>query len=313
MVAGPGPRKLFGARISFAGVPCHGDQMAVLNIQHRTTYRYHTAVSLGPHRLLLRPRESRDVRLISYELAVTPHAAVSWAYDVFGNAVASAAFHGQTQQLEISSTASLDLAAVQWPIFEIAASAITYPFRYTDDDWTDLGALANQFQDEESLELRNWARRFIAGDRTDTLSLLKDLSAGVSNWVSYESRDDEGTQSPLQTLKRRVGSCRDFALLFAGAARCLGFGARLVSGYLQPAQDVIGSQGEGSTHAWAEIFVPGAGWITFDPTNGTMGGFGLIPVAVVRDIRLAMPVAGGFLGPSDALIDMTVNVSLKSE
>jgi transglutaminase-like putative cysteine protease len=293
--------------------PAIGANMTVLNIRHRTTYRYRTAVSLGPHRLLLRPRESRDVRLVSYELSITPRAAVAWAYDVFGNAVASAVFQGQTDQLEIISSARLELAAVPWPIFDIAASAITYPFRYSGDDWTDLGSLViKQYPDQSSL-LRNWAQGFVASEPTDTLSLLKDLNAGVSKWVSYESREDEGTQSPIQTLDRRSGSCRDFALLFAEAARSLGFGARLVSGYLQPAQNVLGSLGAGSTHAWAEIYIPGAGWITFDPTNSTVGGFGLIPVAVVRDIKLAIPVAGGFGGPSDALIDMAVEVSLGTE
>ena len=103
------------------------------------------------------------------------------------------------------------------------------------------------------------------------------------------------------------------AMLFAEAARSLGFGARLVSGYLQPADSVLGSQGAGSTHAWAEIYVPGAGWIAFDPTNGTMGSFNLIPVAVARDIQLAIPVAGGFGGPSDALTDMLVEVSLRPD
>jgi transglutaminase-like putative cysteine protease len=285
-------------------------RMTVLNIQHRTTYRYRTAISLGPHRLLLRPRESRDVRVVSYDLAITPQATVAWAYDVFGNAVASAGFQGQTDKLEIISSARLELGAVPWPIFDIATSAINYPFRYSDEEWTDLGALANnQYSDQSSL-LRTWAQGFVASGNVDTLSLLKDLSAGVSRWVTYESREEEGTQSPIQTLERRSGSCRDFALLFAEAARCLGFGARLVSGYLQPAQNVLGSQGAGSTHAWAEIYIPGAGWITFDPTNGTMGGFGLIPVAVVRDIRFAIPVAGGFVGPRDAVIDMAVVVSL---
>jgi len=262
---------------------------------------------------MLRPRESREVRLVSYDLAVTPRAPVTWAYDVFGNAVGNAVFQEQTEQLDVTSTAKLELAAVPWPIFDIDASAISYPFRYSDEEWTDLGFLVNQQYPDQSWQLSNWAKSFIASDQTDTLSLLKDLSAGVSRWVSYESREDEGTQSPIQTLERRVGSCRDFAVLFAEAARSLGFGARLVSGYLQPAHDVLGSQGEGSTHAWAEIYIPGAGWITFDPTNGTMGGFGLIPVAVVRDIRLAIPVAGAFQGPGNALIDMVVEVFVRTD
>jgi transglutaminase-like putative cysteine protease len=284
--------------------------MIVLNVQHRTTYSYRTPVSLSPHRLMLRPRESRDVRVVSYDLAIAPRAAVTWAYDVFGNAVASATFQEQTDQLVITSTASLELAAVPWPIFDIAAYAIFYPFRYSDEEWTDLGALGKQQYPDPNSRLQNWARDFVAADHTDTLSLLKDLSAGVSESLSYERRDDEGTQSPTETLERRFGSCRDYAMLFAEAARSLGFGARLVSGYLQPADNVLGSQGSGSTHAWAEIYVPGAGWIAFDPTNGTMGGFNLIPVAVSRDIRLAIPVAGGFGGPSDALTDMVVEVSL---
>ena len=113
-------------------------------------------------------------------------------------------------------------------------------------------------------------------------------------WITstlYQSREQEGTQGPLDTLDRGWGSCRDFAMLFAEAVRTLGFGARIVSGYLyNPNQDRTGSAGAGSTHAWAEVYVPGAGWITFDPTNRSVGGFNLIPVAVARDIRQAMPV-----------------------
>jgi transglutaminase-like putative cysteine protease len=284
--------------------------MISLNLQHRTRYRYRTPVNIGRHRLMLRPRESRDVRLISYDLAIKPQAALTWAYDVFGNAVGSAKFQDQTDELVITSTATLELAAVPWPIFDIAAYAISYPFRYSNEEWIDLGPLVNQHYQDPNGQLQNWARGFIASERTDTLSLLKDLSAGVSQYLSYASREDEGTQSPNETLERRIGSCRDYALLFAEAARSLGFGARLVSGYLRPVDNVLGSQGGGSTHAWAEIYVPGAGWIAFDPTNGTMGGFNLIPVAVVRDIKLAVPVAGGFVGLSSALIDMSVEVTL---
>ena len=148
---------------------------------------------------------------------------------------------------------------------------------------------------------------------TDTLALLKDLSIGVSEQIIYQSREDEGTQSPIQTLDRGCGSCRDFAVLFAEAARTLGFGARLVSGYFyNPNQDSVGSSGTGSTHAWAEVYIPGAGWITFDPTNRSVGGFNLIPVAVGRDIRQVMPVAGSFVGMTDAFQGMSVEVQVSS-
>ena len=206
--------------------------MITLKIHHKTTYRYRQPVSLGPHRLMLRPRESRDLRLISSDVAVTPAATVTWAHDVFGNAVATASFQTMADNLVIDSVAELQLNAAAWPVFDIAASAIFYPFRYSDDDWIDLGALTIQQYPDPAGRLRDWARAFVRGNPTDTLSLLKDLSAGVSKWICYQSREDEGTQSPIQTLDRGWGSCRDFAVLFVEAARSLGFGARIVSGYL---------------------------------------------------------------------------------
>jgi transglutaminase-like putative cysteine protease len=288
--------------------------LITLRIDHTTTYRYHQPVSLGPHQLMLRPRESRDLRLTSFELTVTPAAMVTWAHDVFGNAVATASFQTMADTLVVSSVADLQLDAAAWPVFSMAASAISYPFRYSDDEWTDLGALAIQQCPDPSGRLRAWAQGFVRGHPTDTLALLKDLSAGISAWIGYQTREDEGTQLPTETLDRGWGSCRDFAALFVEAARSLGFGARIVSGYLyNPDQGRVGSEGAGSTHAWAEVYVPGAGWITFDPTNRSVGGFNLIPVAVARDIRQAMPVAGSFVGLADALQGMSVEVRVTSQ
>ena len=244
--------------------------MISLHIHHRTTYRYRSPVGFGQHRLMLRPRESRELRLTAFELTVTPQATVSWAHDVWGNAVATAAFQAMGDTVAIDSVARIELDAVAWPIFDIAASAIVYPFRYSDNEWTDLGALTVlQYPDPDG-RLRDWARRFVRGTTTDTLALLKDLGAGVADAILYQSRDEEGTQSPLATLDRGWGSCRDFAVLFAEAARSLGFGARIVSGYLHA--PLPGAIGDGATHAWAEVFVPGAGWITFDTTNRSVGG-----------------------------------------
>ena len=212
--------------------------MTTLKIHHKTTYRFRQPVSLGPHRLMLRPRESRDLRLMSHTLAVTPSATVTWAHDVSGNAVGMATFATMTDMLVIDSVADILLNAAAWPVFAIAASAISYPFRYSDDEWTDLGPLTIlQYQDPAG-QLRDWAHGFIRSNPTDTLSLLKDLSVGVAERISYQSREVEGTQAPTQTLARGWGSCRDFAVLFAEAARSLGFGARIVSGYLyNPNQD----------------------------------------------------------------------------
>lgn len=287
--------------------------MTRLVIRHRTSYHYREPVDLGPHKLMLRPRESCDVRLRSFELTILPNPVVSWAQDVFGNAVATALIEDMTDRLVIESLAELDLESAAWPVFDIAARAISYPFRYSDEEWTDLGALAVQYHADPEGRLRSWARGFVAGNPTDTLSLLKDLSGGVTAWIRYQTRDAEGTQSPLQTLDRGWGSCRDLAVLFVEAARSLGFGARIISGYLHdPDGTMEGMSGDGSTHAWAEVYLPGAGWITFDPTNRSLGGFNLVPVAVARDIGQTMPVAGSFSGGSGTSGTLTVEIEVKA-
>jgi transglutaminase-like putative cysteine protease len=258
---------------------------------------------------MLAPRESRELRLLLHKVTFSPPAEVEWSRDVFGNDIATARFAVETSMLSIESTAEVELSASAWPVFDMDASAISYPFRYTDEDWTDLGAFAlRQYGDAEG-HLERWARRFIAANPTDTLSLLKDLNSGVHSQIRYQSRDDEGTQRPTHTLSRGWGSCRDLAVLLVEAARTLGFGARIVSGYIMG--DGTELVGTGSTHAWAEIFVPGPGWIAFDPTNGTMGGANLIPTTVARDIAQAVPVSGTFVGPSDAFQRMDVEVTVR--
>jgi transglutaminase-like putative cysteine protease len=285
--------------------------LITLSVRHRTTYRYNRPVSLAPHRMMLRPRESRDLTLLSADLAVTPAAAIAWSQDVFGNAVATARFREPTDTLVVEGVAILQHHAVAWPIFDIEARAISYPFTYTDAERIDLGALAKRQYADPGGRVSTWTRGFVRSVPTDTLSLLKDLSAGVSTRISYQTRDEEGTQSPIETLDRGWGSCRDFAVLFVEAARTLGLGARLVSGYLHSAnQGLTGSSNAGSTHAWAEVYVPGAGWITFDPTNRGVGGLNLIPVAVAREIWQVTPIVGSFIGMAKAFAGMTVEVSV---
>jgi transglutaminase-like putative cysteine protease len=261
---------------------------------------------------MLRPRETRELRLFSHEISITPTATVTWAHDVAGNAIATAVFDGPTDHLVIESRASLELTAPAWPVFAITASATQYPFVYAAEEWTDLGALTVPQYGDVDCRLAGWIESFVMGRPTDTLSLLKDISNGVFTQISYQSRETEGTQSPIETLDRRWGSCRDFAVLLAEAARKLALGARIVSGYLSDPEDsLIGSAGAGSTHAWVEIYLPGAGWIAFDPTNRSVGSQNLIPVAVARNIAGAAPVSGNFLGTNVDLRSMDVLVSVK--
>jgi len=279
--------------------------LTTLRIHHTTAYRFHKPVSFGPHRLMLRPRESRDLSLLASSIIVNPDATVTWAQDVFGNAVATASFRTMSTSLVIDSVADIELNAAAWPVFPIAASAISYPFFYSEQERIDLGALLYPQYPDPMGRLRSWTMSFVRGNPTDTLALLKDLNAGISATTSYQGREDEGTQTPTRTLDLGCGCCRDFAVLFVEAARTLGIGARIVSGYVfNPAFP----QDAGTTHAWAEVFLPGAGWITFDPTNRQMGGFNLIPVAVARDLFQAMPVSGTFTGTNSDQIGLSVTV-----
>jgi transglutaminase-like putative cysteine protease len=289
--------------------------MTLLDVRHTTVYRYHRPVRLGDHRLMLRPRDSHDLRLIRTSLNLSPPASVRWVHDVFGNSIAIASFAGPAAELVIESRLTLETYAVERPASEIAAGAARYPFIYSAEDRIDLGRMLERHHPDPNGRLESWAAAFVRSNPTDTLALLADLNAGVPAWISYQNREAEGTQTPIETLDRGWGSCRDLAVLLIEAARSLGFGARVVTGYLHsPAVDNQSKSAAGATtHAWADVYVPGAGWISYDPTNATIGGANLIRVAVTRDISQAVPVAGSFVGARDDYLGMTVDVSVTSQ
>lgn len=279
-----------------------------MRIRHVTTYDYNRAVKLNAHRLMLRPRDGMNVRIRDWAIRTEPASIMSWSTDVYGNAVAIATFNDVAGRLLIASDTQVDITSPQWPVFDIAAVATNYPFHYSDDDWLDLGSLTTPYFIDPDQRLARWARAFVAGNPTNTLALLKDLSFGIPHSFGYQTREDEGTQSPLETIDRGWGACRDFAVLFVEAARVLGFGARLVSGYLHDPE--ARSLGGSTTHAWADVFIPGAGWVAFDPTNARIGGANLVAVAVGRNIRQVMPVSGSFIGLTGSFQGMKVDVSV---
>lgn len=290
--------------------------MTVLNVRHITTYRYSRPVALGDHRLMLRPRDSHDLRLIKTNLNFSPQASVRWMHDVFGNSIAIASFTQPTAELRIESDLLLETYAAERPPFEITPDALRYPFIYSADDRIDLGRMLERQYLDPNDRLGSWARSFVRSNPTDTSALLADLNNGVAGQISYQSRESEGTQTPTETLIRGWGSCRDLAILFIEAARSLGFGARIVTGYLYRAAADTGAPqaiGAGATHAWADVYVPGAGWISYDPTNRTIGGHDLIRVAVTRDIGQAVPIKGSFVGPPGSYLGMTVDVAVVAE
>ncbi len=290
--------------------------MTVLNVRHTTVYRYSRPVALGDHRLMLRPRDSHDLRLIKTNLTFSPPASVRWMHDVFGNSVAIASFAEPAAELRIESNLVLETYAAERPPFQITPDASRYPFVYSADDRIDLGRMLERQYPDPNDRLGAWARGFVRSNPTDTSALLADLNNGVKAQIFYQSRETEGTQTPVETLIRGWGSCRDLAVLFIEAARSLGFGARVVTGYLYRAAADAGSPaaiGAGTTHAWADIYVPGAGWIAYDPTNGTIGGQDLIRVAVTRDISQAVPIKGSFVGIPGSYLGMAVDVAVVSE
>jgi transglutaminase-like putative cysteine protease len=289
--------------------------MKILTVRHATTYRYAQPVYFGPHRLMLRPRDSHDLRLVGADMTLSPPGDLRWLHDVFGNSVALVNFDGPAQELTIVSTLRLERYALPQPIFPIAPEAQIYPFIYSANDRADLGRLLERQHPDPKDAVGTWVKQY-AGRFVSTYNLLSNLNFAIKTNFKYIARDDEGTQSPVETLEKMSGTCRDFALLFIEAVRSLGFGARFVSGYLyDPALDggVSGVQGAGATHAWADVYLPGAGWVEYDPTNGTIAAENLIRVAVTRDPAQAIPISGTFRGqPGDYLgmtIDVTVNAS----
>jgi transglutaminase-like putative cysteine protease len=291
--------------------------MPVIRVRHLTTYRYAQPVSFGEHRMMLRPRDSYDQRLLETSLAITPWPAdLRWVHDVFGNCVAIARFSGRAVELRFESVIRLDHSATNALDFRIEDHATRYPFSYGADDMPDLLRLIERQYLDPEREIDRWARQFLHNDgkSVGTTEMLAAMTHAVHRDFAYVAREESGVQDPTKTLKIGSGSCRDFAMLMMEAMRSLGLAARFVSGYLYEPEASRGTRvGGGATHAWLEVYLPGAGWVELDPTNGIVGSTGLIRVAVVRDPRQAVAVSGSWIGfPSDYL-GMTVEVEVTTE
>jgi transglutaminase-like putative cysteine protease len=295
--------------------------MTLLTVRHTTTYRYKQAVAFGEHRMMLRPRDSYDQKLLEAWLTIDPEPAqMRWVHDVFGNCVAIAEFgEAASKMLRFQSTIWLDHSPSKAPDFEIEDYARQYPFAYAADELADLApAMTPQYPDPDGA-IRRWVRRLLREDgKTDTGLLLMSLTYAFKESFKYQRRSEPGTRAPAETLRLKRGSCRDLALLMIEALRSLGFAARFVSGYLYvPSCDgPSGSRGHlggGSTHAWCEVYLPGAGWVEFDPTNAIVGNRDLIRVAVARDPSQAIPLSGTYFGAAADFLDMTVEVKVRAE
>jgi transglutaminase-like putative cysteine protease len=281
--------------------------MRRLRIVHRTYYNFASAVQLAPHTLMLRPRGSHEQRIESSSLSITPAATLRWQRDVYDNSVAIASFTGVTTQLAILSEVIVQHFNETPLDFMVADHAVNYPFDYEPDELATLQPYLQSAAPGEAAVLRDWVSRFWQpGEAIQTFSLLQRLYTGIHQTLQYRAREEPGVQPPAETLRLGTGSCRDFANLLMEAARSLGLAARFVSGYLNV--PTVASD-TGATHAWAEVYLPGAGWKGFDPTIGEVVGTKHIAVAVARLPESVPPVSGAYFGAPGSSMSVGVWVS----
>ncbi len=295
--------------------------LPILTVRHRTTYRYSRPVAFGEHRMMLRPRDSHDQRHLDARLDITPEPAqLRWLHDVFGNNVAFARFEGRARELTFVSNLRLehthqDAAGIESCLEDYAR---IYPFSYDPEEMTDLLRCIERHYPDPAHQLDHWARSFLRTDGpTETLAMLSAMTYRIRRQFTYQVRQEAGIQPPIVTLRHGTGTCRDFAVLMMEAVRCLGLAARFVSGYIYvPSRDrpeASEHHGGGNTHAWLQVYLPGAGWVEFDPTNNIVGNRDLIRVATVRDPRHAVPLSGSWTGSAADCLGMEVAIKVTSD
>ena len=284
--------------------------MPILTIRHVTTYHYKQPVAFGEHRMMLHPRDDGDQKVLESELVITPEPSqFSWTRDIHGNHVAIARFAGRACELRFESTIHLDHAPAGFRAADIEDFARTHPFTYRAEDRAGLARVIAPRSPHPSVD--RWAAEFLRADGSaDTYELLVDMTQTIKQTFKHKARHEKGTQDPARTLKLASGSCRDVAVLMIEALRSLGIAARFVSGYLHLADDDDDRVTGGNTHAWVQAYVPGPGWVDFDPSTGMVGNQNLVRVAVVHDPRHAIPLQGTWIGSASDHLAMKVAVKV---
>jgi transglutaminase-like putative cysteine protease len=288
--------------------------MAILTVRHITTYQYKQPVSFGEHRMMLRPLESHDQWVLDLALEITPRPShLRWTRDIFGNHVGVARFSSRAKTLCFDSSIRVHHTAADVVDSDIEPFARTYPFSYRAEERPDLARFIERHCSDPEQQLDAWVGAFLRkGGSTNTRALLVNLTRTIHETFTYAARHEKGIQDPLFTLRTGSGSCRDLAMLMMEAVRSLGMAARFVSGYLHVPRLNDGPDRGGNTHAWVQVYLPGPGWVDFDPASGVAGNHDLVRVAVVRDPSHAIPLYGSWTGfPSDHL-GMTVAVAVSA-
>ena len=282
--------------------------MRRLTIEHLTEYRFDASVQLLPHRLVLRPREGHHLRIVSSRLDISPTAHVRWQRDALDNSIAVLFFPEAAELLRIRSEVMVENFDMSPLDFLVAEHAVRFPFQYQSDELLDLAPFMAPSWPGDAAAVGAWLQSHaLTTSRGESFTVLDQLNRSIARELRYEWRDEPGVQSPAVTLARGSGSCRDFAALFVEACRYLRFAARFVSGYHTTYEREVGP---GSTHAWAEVYLPGPGWKGFDPTGSILTGSDHIATAVARHPEAVPPVSGSFLasGPVSPTMHVSVRV-----
>ncbi|MGZ0708032.1 transglutaminase family protein [Coraliomargarita sp. W4R53] len=290
-----------------------------LRIQHRTAHTYERPVSFSDHALFLRPLDSHLRHVSHFEVKTTPASSQRWVRDAYGNLVLRCNFGlTESQQLSFDTTTEIEIAEDNPFDFILEAYATGYPFNYREPDLTALRPFVGAQPAKGAGRVLDWFYKVVpnAMQHSDVVQFLSDLNAAVAREISYVRRDEEGIQDPDTTLQLGTGSCRDSAVLFIAVARQIGFAARFCSGYLydppvEDGGDHLFNRAVGSMHAWAEVYLPGAGWKGFDPTNGILANGFFIPCGVSHDPKAVDPIQGNYFAKDS--VASTMEVSLEIE
>ncbi|MEO1093819.1 MAG: transglutaminase family protein [Cyanobacteria bacterium J06638_28] len=286
----------------------------IYDLKHTTTYRYQNPVTFGEHRGIFLPGAGYGGRILKHSLEANIPCNIRWMMDTLSNNVALIEFAKPAQELSVTYRFRGEHFGIKKITeFPLDTRAEEIPVQYTSDEWLDLSGFIRPHAADPQGTVAAWAKQFVAGDQDNTLDLLKRMMDKIWNTLTYQTREVEGTQAPDETLRLQSGTCRDYAWLMIEALRRLGLACRFVSGYLyDDALDggEVGMTGSGATHAWLQVYLPGAGWRSYDPTNRITAGFDLIQVAIARHPGQVIPLSGSWTGKSEDYLGMEVEVDI---
>lgn len=280
-----------------------------IQFSHKTTYRYSGPVAFGPHRLVLRPRESYHQRLEEILVTTSVPSDIQWSEDIYGNMIADLTFSLNAPELVIQSEFTVWRTPPPEEIRGPEGIMVKHPVYYRGIEESASFLYRRSVYPAQVEQIRHWFHTLNIGAAPgEECPLFDRLAAAIRERIDYRRREEPGVQSPKKTLAVASGSCRDTAVLMMEAARCIGFAARFVSGYLESETSRVG---RGATHAWTEIYLPDRGWTGFDPSIGEQVGIGHIAVGVSYHPRGVMPIAGSFNRLGNVSKGMTVEISSK--